>query len=48
MKNKCVPIHLYQIGNKIYVIAKSACKETRTINFETGVQEAGLKKVLRK
>ena len=26
----------YQIGNKIYVIAKDACKATRTINFETG------------
>ena len=26
----------YQIGNKVYVIVKDACKETRTINFEIG------------
>lgn len=28
--------NMYQIGNKIYVIAKDASKEARTINFETG------------
>lgn len=30
----------YQIGNKILVIAKDACKETRTINFQTGKQKS--------
>ncbi len=30
----------YQIGNKVWVIAKEACKEERTINFEIGKQKS--------
>lgn len=30
----------YQIGNKLFVIVKDACKETRTINFEIGKQKS--------
>ena len=30
----------YQIGKKVFVIAKDACKETRTINFEIGKQKS--------
>ena len=30
----------YQIGNKVLVIAKDACKETRTVNFEIGKQKS--------
>lgn len=30
----------YQIGNKVYVVVKDACKETRTINFELGKQKS--------
>lgn len=34
----------YQIGNKVLVIAKDACKETRTINFEISKQKSLRKK----
>jgi len=30
----------YQIGNKVCVVVKDACKETRTINFEIGKQKS--------
>jgi len=30
----------YRIGNKVVVIVKDACKETRTINFEIGKQKS--------
>ena len=30
----------YQIGNRVCVVAKDACKETRTINFELGKQKS--------
>lgn len=30
----------YQIGNKVLVIVKDACKETRTINFQIGKQKS--------
>ena len=31
--------HKYQIGNKILVLVKDACKETRTVNFEIPKQK---------
>ena len=34
----------YQIGSKVFVVAKEACKETRTINFEIGNQKSLRKK----
>ncbi len=34
----------YQIGNMVCVVAKDACKETRTINFEIGKQKSLRKK----
>ena len=33
----------YQLGNKIYVILKDACKQTRTINFSTSNKHKTLK-----
>jgi len=30
----------YQIGNKVFVVVKDACKETRTINFQIGKQKS--------
>lgn len=30
----------YQIGNKVLVVVKDACKETRTINFQMGKQKS--------
>lgn len=30
----------YQIGNKVLVVVKDACKETRTINFQIGKQKS--------
>ena len=30
----------YQIGNRVCVVVKDACKETRTINFEIGKQKS--------
>ena len=30
----------YQIGKKVFVVAKDACKATRTINFEIGKQKS--------
>ena len=34
----------YQIGSKIYIVVKEACKETRTIEFEIGKEKSLRKK----
>ena len=39
----------YQIGNRVYVVAKDACKATRTVNFELNNNiDNSYKKVLKK
>ena len=37
--------NVYQIGDRVYVKVKDACKETRTVDFEVdGPKERGVRK----